>query len=266
MKKIVLFILIGVSLASILVPAATFAHELLPKEITEYVKNNPNASPEQIQQYVETNTPEYSEKFKSSQNVLKLAKQETNFFDNFFDFVKLGVNHILSGLDHIFFVLSLLLVFIGLAHVFRYTLTFTLAHSFTLILAGTGALTLSSRVVEPVIALSIAVMALVTVFFRDNKYLKTTKYKLAIIFFFGLFHGLGFAGLLQEIQVPEDKFVSSLFAFNVGIEIGQLVIIGLALPFIYLLRNKPWYPLLIKVIAVTISAVAVFWMLQRILA
>jgi hypothetical protein len=155
-------------------------------------------------------------------------------------------------------------VFAGLANVLRYTLTFTLAHSLTLVLAGSGILTLSSRVVEPVIALSIAVMAIATVFFSQNKYIKNTKSKLSIIFFFGLFHGLGFAGLLQEINVPDDKFISSLLAFNVGIEAGQLVVIALALPIIYLLRNKRWYPLFIKIIAITISVIAIFWMIQRI--
>jgi hypothetical protein len=128
-----------------------------------------------------------------------------------------------------------------------------------------GVLTLSSAIVEPIIALSIAAMAISTVYFRNNKYLQNVKYKLGIIFIFGLFHGLGFAGLLQEIQVPEDKFVASLLAFNIGIEAGQLMIIGLALPVIYLLRDKPWYDRSIKVIAVAISAVAIFWMLQRIL-
>jgi len=109
-------------------------------------------------------------------------------------------------------------------------------------------------------------MAIATVFFRHNKYIKNTKSKLGIIFFFGLFHGLGFAGLLQEINVPDDKFVSSLLAFNIGIEFGQLAVIALALPVIYLLRNKPWYPLLIKIVAVIISVIAIFWMIERIIS
>ncbi len=247
-----------------LAPAPASAHELLPEKVIEYIKRNPNASPEQIKLYIEGNAPEYSDKVKSQQDVITLVNQKTSFFDNSFDFLKLGIKHILSGPDHILFVLSLLLVFAGLKNVFKYTGAFTVAHSITLILAGSGLLTLSSRIVEPIIALSIAVVALGSVFLKDNKYIGDIKSKLGIIFFFGLFHGLGFAGLLKEIEVPEDKFLSSLLSFNLGIEIGQLVIIGLALPFIYLLRNKTWYPLLIKIIAGAIATIAIIWMFQRI--
>lgn len=246
-------------------PQFVSAHELLPENVVEYIKNNPDASPGEIKQYIDGNAPEFSSKVRDSQDVIKIINQDTNLFDNFFDFLKLGINHILSGFDHILFVLSLLLVFVSLSHVVKYTLTFTLAHSITLILAGTGILTLSSQIVEPIIALSIAVVALTTVFLKDNKYIKNMKAKLGIVFFFGLFHGLGFAGLLQDINVPEDKFIASLLAFNIGIEVGQLFIVGLALPFIYFLKNKSWYPLLIKILAVIISIVAVFWTIQRVI-
>ncbi|MGI9027686.1 MAG: HupE/UreJ family protein [Candidatus Saccharimonadales bacterium] len=264
MKKIILYAFIPLAFFFILTPALASAHELLPQNVTDYIKNNPDASPEEIKQYIEGNAPELSDKVKNQEDVIRIIKQDTNFFDNFYDFLRLGVHHILSGLDHVLFVLSLLLVFAGVANVLRYTLTFTLAHSLTLVLAGTGTLVLSSRIVEPIIALSIAVMAIATVFFRHNKYIKNTKSKLGIIFFFGLFHGLGFAGLLQEINVPDDKFVSSLLAFNIGIEFGQLIVIALALPVIYLLRNKSWYPLLIKIVAVIISTIAIIWIFQRV--
>ncbi|MBC7708256.1 HupE/UreJ family protein, partial [Polaromonas sp.] len=86
------------------------------------------------------------------------------------------------------------------------------------------------------------------------------------VFFFGLFHGLGFAGLLQEIQIPQDKFLASLVSFNIGIEIGQLIMVAAALPFIYAFRNKKYYPLCIKIIAVIIATIALFWMVQRIVS
>ncbi len=180
--------------------------------------------------------------------------------------MKLGVTHILSGPDHILFVLSFLLVFTGIRDVLKYTSTFTVAHSITLILAGSGLLVLSSRIVEPMIAFSIAAVAVTSVFFRKISYLGSTKAKLGIIFFFGLFHGLGFAGLLREIQVPPDKFLASLFSFNIGIEVGQLIIVAIALPFIYLLRHKSWYPALVKIASVIIASIALTWMVQRLLA
>jgi predicted anti-sigma-YlaC factor YlaD len=84
-----------------------------------------------------------------------------------------------------------------------------------------------------------------------------------MVFVFGLFHGLGFAGLLEEIHVPEEKFVSSLFAFNIGIEIGQLIIVAVALPLIFLARKKSWYPRVIQGIAIVIGALGIFWAIQR---
>jgi hypothetical protein len=79
-----------------------------------------------------------------------------------------------------------------------------------------------------------------------------------------LFHGLGFAGLLKEIQIPEDRFLTSLIAFNVGIEIGQLIILAVTLPLIYYFRNKSWYPRLIQVFAIIIGGLGIFLAIQRI--
>ena len=263
-KYIFLVLVIGWGLIG-LAPTSVHAHELLPKNVTEYINDNPNATPYEINMYIQGNAPELSVNVKNQQDIIELVNQDTSFINNSFDFLKLGVDHILGGLDHILFVLSFLLVFVGIKVVLKYTSTFTIAHSLTLILAGTGFLTLSSRIVEPIVALSIAVLAMSTVFLKNNKYFKDIRYKLGIIFFFGLFHGLGFAGLLKDINVPDDKFVASLFFFNLGIEIGQLIIVALALPFIYLMRNKPWYPILIKIAAVVISVIGIFWMFERIL-
>lgn len=264
MKKYLLILFLFL-IPVVSIPASTSAHELLPKEVIEYIKSNPDASPDQINDFIAKNAPDASTKVSSQQEVINIANQETSLFDNTIDFIKLGFKHILSGYDHILFVLSLLLVFAGIKTVLRYTMTFTIAHSITLILAGSGLLTLSSRVVEPIIALSIAVLAISTVFFRENEFLKNPYAKLGIIFFFGLFHGLGFAGLLRDIQIPDDKFIASLLSFNVGIEIGQLFIVALALPVIYLLRKKSWYDNFIKLVAVLISVTALYWMIDRII-
>jgi hypothetical protein len=161
-------------------------------------------------------------------------------------------------------VLTLVLVFVSIYEILKLTTTFTIAHSITLVLAGSGILTLPSRVVEPLIALSIAVVAITSVFFKGKKFIGENRGKIAMVFFFGLFHGLGFAGLLKEIKIPADRFISSLFAFNVGIELGQLVILAVVLPPIYYFRNRPWYPKAIKLIAAIISAIALVWLIQRV--
>lgn len=262
MKRFLLILTVFSALA--VIPAPAMAHDLIPKNVQDYLVKHPNATDDEINAFVQGNAPSLA-KAKSQESVIRLVRQrKTNLLDNSFDFLRLGVKHILSGPDHILFVLSLLLVYLSLKNVLRLTLTFTAAHSITLILAGSGLLTLSSRIVEPMIALSISFMAIFTVFFRHKSFARNVKNKMGLVFFFGLFHGLGFAGLLKEIQVPQDKFVSSLASFNVGIEVGQLVIVALALPIIYTFRNDAFYPRAVKLTAGTIGAIGIFWAGQRV--
>lgn len=243
------------------------AHELLPRVIVEYIKENPDATPEELKAFANSQGGDIAEKFNqsSSEEILDIVKNtEGTYFDNFGDFLKLGIVHILSGLDHILFVLTLLLVFLSTLEILKLVTTFTIAHSITLILAGTGILVLSPSIVEPVIALSIAVMAIATGYFGHHKIMTDPLNKIGIVFFFGLFHGLGFAGLLQDIAIPENKFVSSLFAFNIGIEIGQLVIIAFLLPVIIYFKNKIWYQTVVKIITLSIALIGTFWFIQRV--
>lgn len=248
----------------VIVPSRAFAHDLIPRQLKVYIQEHPNATPEEIKQFADEQSPEFAQKFRDGAEIVRMARdQKTSFLDNMFDFLKLGIKHILSGPDHILFVLSLLLVFATWKDILKLTATFTVAHSITLILAGTGMLTLTPRIVEPMIALSIAYVAISTVFFKNALFKE--KGKIAAVFFFGLFHGLGFAGLLKEIQVPQDKFASSLLSFNLGIEGGQLIIVSLAFPFIFLFRKKKWYPSVIKAVSVIIASIAIFWLFQRLL-
>lgn len=264
-RKIAVFFLILFSVVFGVMPSEACAHELIPKALTEYVKNNPNATPEEIKAFANNQNPEFAQNFRDGEAILEMVRQQkTSLFDNMFDFFKLGIHHILSGFDHILFVLSLLLVFISWKDVLKLTGTFTVAHSITLVLAGTGLLVLSPRIVEPIIALSIAYVAITSVFFKGSTFVGENKGKIAAVFFFGLFHGLGFAGLLTEINIPTDKFISSLIAFNLGIEAGQLFIVALAFPFIYFFSKKAWYPLAVKTSAGFISAIALYWVVERV--
>ena len=246
-------------------PIIVSAHDLIPTQLKNYLIDHPNATPEEVLQFANQQTPEYAKKFRDGAAIVAIVRnQKSSFFDNILDFLKLGTKHILSGPDHILFVLSLLLAFLSWREILKLTTTFTIAHSITLVLAGTGILTLSSKIVEPMIALSIAYVAITSVFFKRHAFIGKNKGKIAAVFFFGLFHGLGFAGLLKEIQIPQDKFVSSLFSFNIGIEFGQLIIVACAFPLIYLFRHKPWYPFAIKIVAGIIAGIAIFWFFQRI--
>jgi len=258
---------LAVSLLAILafsLPAAALAHDLIPVALQEFVEQNPGATPEEIRAFADAQAPGFASRFRDGVEIANAVRdRETSALDTFLDFARIGVEHILSGPDHVLFVLSLLLVFVGVREVLRLTAAFTVAHSITLALSGLGILTLSPRVTEPLIALSIAYMAITSVFLRRTRFFGAASKPFGV-FFFGLFHGLGFAGLLQELSIPREKFLLSLLSFNVGIEIGQLLIVAAALPLIYLLRKKAWYPVAVKVAAACIAVLACVWVVQRI--
>jgi hypothetical protein len=137
-------------------------------------------------------------------------------------YVSIGAAHILpGGLDHILFVLAILLASIRLRALLIQVSAFTLAHTLTLALAASGVITPAPSIVEPLIALTIAFVAVENLFFKDM-----TKWRPAIVFTFGLIHGMGFAGFFGELGLPPGQFWSALISFNIGVEIGQLGVIA----------------------------------------
>jgi hypothetical protein len=177
-------------------------------------------------------------------------------------YLVLGYKHILPmGLDHILFVLGLFLLSPNIKSLFRQSLAFTVAHSITLGLSMYGAINIPSNIVEPLIAISIVYVALENIF-RDK--VKTSR--LGIVFFFGLIHGMGFAGALSEIGLPQNAFMVSLVMFNVGVELGQLSIILLA--YFLLARTygaKPFYKTrIVMPLSVLIVVIASYWTIERI--
>ena len=193
------------------------------------------------------------------------AKQEINWWQFAKNYVVLGIQHILAGLDHILFVMSLVLLLPGLKHIFKMVTAFTLAHSVTLILGGTNILTLSGKIVEPIIAASIAYMAITTVFLsKKYPWFAKTNTKLGVIFLFGLFHGLGFAGVFAEVAPSLDRLLPSLLFFNVGVEIGQLLILVFFVPFLWGLKHFKLDKYFMPIFAVIISALALWWVVIRI--
>jgi hypothetical protein len=183
-------------------------------------------------------------------------------FETFRRFLTLGVSHILPfGLDHVLFVLGLALLSPRLAPLLAQVTAFTVAHTLTLALSSYGVVRLSPRVVEPLIALSIVYVAVENVVSR-----KLRASRIVLVFAFGLLHGLGFAGVLGEIGLPEGQRLTALLAFNLGVELGQLGVIALAA-----LALGVWVRLggrrrsLVRPASLLIAAVGLFWVVERLL-
>lgn len=180
-------------------------------------------------------------------------------------FAEVGVRHILpGGLDHILFVLAL---FLG-ASTFRSLIiqmsAFTLAHTVTLGLTAAGIINPPASIVEPLIALSIAVIAIETLL-KVNY----AKWRLLIIFVFGLFHGMGFAGFIKDIGLPAQQFWSSLIGFNIGVEIGQLAVVLAAALIAWPIKYKlsggrlTYHRAVVGPCSIVIAIVGLWWFLER---
>jgi hypothetical protein len=176
-------------------------------------------------------------------------------------YIVLGVEHILSGIDHLAFVLSLLFL-VGFNRRLLLTITaFTLAHSLTLALSALGWLSLRPPPVEATIALSIMLVASEALSDRPNL---SRRWPALVAFLFGLVHGLGFAGALQEIGLPQGHLLVALLSFNVGVEIGQLLVVGGAFALWRALRHWPAFALARAPALYAIGGVAAFWSIGRI--
>jgi hydrogenase/urease accessory protein HupE len=173
----------------------------------------------------------------------------------------LGLEHILSGIDHLLFVISLLLL-VGFRRQLLATITlFTVAHSLTLAASALGALSLRPPPVEAVIALSIVLVCAEALSQKDTL---TRRWPGIVAFVFGLVHGLGFAGALKDIGLPEQHAHIALLTFNVGVEVGQLLVIGLAWLVVLATRRFTWAAKAQRVVLYGIGSVSVFWTLSRI--
>jgi hypothetical protein len=189
------------------------------------------------------------------------------------DFLRLGVEHILGGIDHLLFVLCLVLLVDGAKRLLATITAFTLAHSVTLALATLGLVTVPSAPVEASIALSIVLLAVELVRrYRGEEEGLTVRRPWLVSFLFGLLHGLGFAGALSEVGLPAGDIPLALFLFNAGVELGQIafvaVVLGLLAAGRWLIQRGTatlprWTPL---VPAYAIGCVAAAWLLERVSA
>jgi hydrogenase/urease accessory protein HupE len=177
----------------------------------------------------------------------------------------MGVYHILSGIDHLLFVLALMLIVANSMKLLKTITAFTLAHSITLALAALGTVNVPPAPTEAIIALSIVFLCVEIINSKQGKSSITEKYPWMVAMIFGLFHGLGFAGALSEVGLPQHEIPLALFMFNVGVEAGQVMFLGV----IFLLKiiiehlkinwpDKSW-----KILPYAIGCLAAFWVVQR---
>jgi hydrogenase/urease accessory protein HupE len=182
----------------------------------------------------------------------------------------LGIHHILTGIDHLLFVLSLLLL-VGITRRLIWTVTaFTLAHSITLALATLGLIHVPGPPVEALIALSIVFVAAEVIQARRGRAGLSKRYPWIIAFGFGLLHGLGFAGALAEVGLPPQSIPIALLFFNIGVEIGQLIFIAIVMAAIavgrWLQARLQWTmpQWLWRVPPYAIGGIASYWVFQRV--
>lgn len=181
--------------------------------------------------------------------------------DTIWRYLALGFTHILpNGLDHMLFVLGIYLLSGRARSVLWQVSAFTIAHSITLALSMYGVLAVSPRIVEPMIALSIAYVAIENIFLSELK-----SWRVALVFAFGLLHGMGFAGALKELGLPRSEFITALLTFNIGVEAGQLAVIGAAFLLVgWYCAHRDWYRSRIVVPAsAMIACTAIYWTVER---
>ncbi|PWT70485.1 MAG: hypothetical protein C5B46_09430 [Proteobacteria bacterium] len=173
-------------------------------------------------------------------------------------FFALGVEHILTGYDHLLFLLALIMRGGNLWSLLKIITAFTIAHSITLALAALNILVLPERLIEATIALSIAYVAAENVFLR-----KAVSHRWAVSFLFGLVHGFGFSNVLRELGLPKDGLLWALLNFNLGVEAGQAAAVLVAVPVLVYLRRFKWEPRFVVGVSLIVLAVGLVLFVER---
>jgi len=178
-------------------------------------------------------------------------------------YLKMGITHIVPyGFDHILFVISLCLLSTKISTILWQASAFTVAHSITLALSTQSIIVAPTQLIEPVISLSIAFVAIENIVLNELK-----PWRIIIVFFFGLVHGMGFASALNEVGLPRNNFLTSIIAFNLGVEIGQIAIIALVFGLIVTPFGKrlTYKRKLVYPISTIIALLATYWTIERII-
>ncbi len=181
-------------------------------------------------------------------------------------YLQLGVEHLLFGFDHILFVVGLMFFVRRPLQLVQVVTAFTAAHSITLALSSLGVVTLSQRPVEAVIALSILFLAVELLRGAGGERSPMPRSPWLIAFGFGLLHGFGFAGALAEIGLPEQARAIALLLFNIGVEIGQLLVVGILLGLLYCIRTfrVPVPRVATQAPVYVMGTVSAYWFVERV--
>jgi hypothetical protein len=171
-------------------------------------------------------------------------------------FLQLGIRHIFLGYDHICFLLALVVVG-RLGEMVKVITSFTVAHSITLLLAALKIITLPQRLIECGVAATIVYVAV------ENLWRQNITHRWVLTFFFGLIHGFSFANVLAGLGLPREATIRCLLSFNVGVEIGQLIIVLMALPVLSLVSKQPYAPRVKAAISLAVALFGLGWFLER---
>ncbi len=194
------------------------------------------------------------------ENSIGVKASSSDWWATFVELMRQGFVHVLPlGWDHILFVLGLFLLSRKWKPLLLQVTTFTVAHTITLGLATLGHVSLSGRIVEPIIAASITFVALENIF--RPKY---TPWRLGLVFFFGLIHGLGFAGALSELELAPGALVVGLLGFNAGVEGGQIAVILIAMALTFWIKNDKKYRQYVVIPgSIAIALMGIWWTIER---
>ncbi|NOU69379.1 hypothetical protein GC096_35770 [Paenibacillus sp. LMG 31461] len=195
--------------------------------------------------------------FDKDHQILKLGMNPSRgwIFD-VWAYISFGMEHLFTGYDHLLFLLGLVIVRLKWREYLKIVTAFTVGHSITLALAATGMVSIPGSIIEPLIALSIVFVA------AENLLRKQHKWRWLITAFFGLIHGFGFAGVLEgrftgHIALP-------LFSFNLGIEIGQLIVLAVLLPIIHTIGLTRWRTQTLYALSGMIGLFGIYWFIERV--
>ena len=173
-------------------------------------------------------------------------------------FLLLGVEHILTGYDHLLFLLALLVAGRGIRQLVAIVTSFTVAHSLTLAVATVGLVQPPPRLIEAAIALSIAYVGI------ENLLVSDVRGRWRLTFVFGLVHGFGFANVLREMELPRAALASSLFTFNAGVELGQVGVLLVVWPALRAVQHSAYAVPITRAVSVVVIAFALVWFVQRV--
>lgn len=187
-----------------------------------------------------------------------VASKTSPAFGKFF---LLGIEHILTGYDHLLFLFALLIVCESFASIVKIVTCFTLAHSLTLALATFDVVQIPGEIVEPIIAASIVYVGAENIFQRGHP-----KGRWLLTFAFGLVHGFGFAGVLRELGIGQSGSIAvPLISFNLGVEAGQIAVAAVILPALWYLKKLPKFaPRFVPICSVVVAAAGAYWFIERV--